>query len=424
MKHSKSLRLVSISIIFILTTFAASSATQVNSNSVETESIRSPLSQLTLESVTNFTGNDLKDVSNLFFSSTAYVVQANNGDDIVFQLDNSSGVRKDFLTLDNSALSVALGVPLSVGSNQINNLADPTDPQDAATMSWVNANDDVETDTNASTECSTGEVLTGSGCVSRYTSSSDGDSALGNEGANSLSFDTGTGTLSLGRVNQGSLTQNLDGRYVTSDTNTQLDDQPAQSNVDLNENQIVSADTGSYSGLGGYSKVLLNDSSGNNWNWLTIKGPAEATGGDQQWYFDNYPEYFHDVPGWSHGEIIPGNRFVVEANNNNIGSIPTGGTQGTYYEVGCQSCNAHFIVQRVGPQKSIDDAGIFEVLKVFKGRGKDIDSVNQIYELNGAKQRSSGMRMGGNIDMKNNVVDNADVRANQGLTIPVGTDAY
>ena len=82
--------------------------------------------------------------------------------------------------------------------------------------------------------CGPGQVLTGSGCASQYTSSDDSDSSLGNEGVNGSSFDTSNGVLTLNREHRASLTQDLDGRYPTSDTNTQLDDQVAQSNVDLN----------------------------------------------------------------------------------------------------------------------------------------------------------------------------------------------
>mgnify|MGYP006267559907 CR=1 FL=1 len=215
-----------------------SGATSINTDSIETSNITSTESQLSIGSITNFTDNALTNVNNLFFSSTAYIVQESNGDDLVFQLDNASGTRSNFLMFDNSALSAVFEVAVDMSSNQINNLADPTEPQDAATMSWVNENDDVEPDTNASTECSADEVLSGSGCITQYTSSDDSDSSLGNEGANSLSFDTGNGVLTLDREHRSSLTQDLDGRYPTSDTNTQLDDQPAQSNVDINGNNI------------------------------------------------------------------------------------------------------------------------------------------------------------------------------------------
>ena len=238
------MRFVSLSIIFLIFFMGSALAeTSINTNSIQTSAINTSASNLDINTVTDFTGNSVKGVNNLFFSSKTFIVQESDGDDIVFQLDNSSGARKNFLTLDNSAFSVVLGVPLSMSSNQISDLADPTDPQDAATMSWVNENDDIEPDTNASTECGSEEVLTGAGCVARYSANDDSDSALGNEGANDLSFDTGTGTLTLDRVNQGSLTQNLDGRYATSDSNTQLDDQPAQSSVDFGENILTNVDS-------------------------------------------------------------------------------------------------------------------------------------------------------------------------------------
>ena len=219
-------------------TVTVSANTAVNTNSIETPNITSTESQLSIGSVTNFTSNPVKGVSNLFFSSTAYIVQNGDGSDMVFQLDDSSGTRNNFLRFDNSVLSANFSVPLGMGSSQINNLADPDEPQDAATMSWVNSNDGFEADTNASTECSSGQVLTGSGCASQYASSDDGDSSVGNEGVNGLSFDTSTGDLTLDREYRSSLTQNLDGRYPTSDTNTQLDDQAAQSNVEMNGNSL------------------------------------------------------------------------------------------------------------------------------------------------------------------------------------------
>ncbi|MFB6159532.1 MAG: SUMF1/EgtB/PvdO family nonheme iron enzyme [Candidatus Nanohalobium sp.] len=66
-------------------------------------------------------------------------MQNSDGDDMVFQLDDSSGTRNDFLRFDNSAGSANFSVPLGMGSNQINNVADPTEAQDAATKSYVDS---------------------------------------------------------------------------------------------------------------------------------------------------------------------------------------------------------------------------------------------------------------------------------------------
>lgn len=165
----------------IVFTVSVSASTEVNTNSVETPNITSTESQLSIGSVTNFTSNPVKGVNNLFFSSTAYIVQNSNGDDMIFQLYDDSGTRNNFLRFDNSVLSANFSTPLDMGSNRISNLANPTEAQDAATMSWVNDNDAFEADTNASTECSSDQVLTGSGCASHYTSSDDGDSSDTNE---------------------------------------------------------------------------------------------------------------------------------------------------------------------------------------------------------------------------------------------------
>lgn len=190
-----------------------------------------------------------------------------NGDSLNGSLDMDGNSILNAGSIDSPEISGQL----DLNNSKIVNVAQPDNPDDVVTLEYFNQadsegtdnqtlslekvngedtnltigngntvtiNDYYETDTNAETRCSSGQVLTGSGCTSQYNSSDDGDSSLGNEGVNSISFDTSTGNLTLGREHRTNLNQNLDGRYPTSDTNTQLDDQPAQSNVDMNGNQI------------------------------------------------------------------------------------------------------------------------------------------------------------------------------------------
>lgn len=190
-----------------------------------------------------------------------------NSDSMNGYIDMNGNAIRNAGTIESPLISGQL----DLNSSKIVNVSQPENPGDVVTLEYFNSqdsegsdnqtlsvekvngedtnitidngntvtvNDYFEADTNAETRCSSGQVLTGSGCTSQYNSSDDGDSSLGNEGVNSISFDTSTGDLTLGREHRTSLTQNLDGRYPTSDTNTQLDDQAAQSNVDMNGNDL------------------------------------------------------------------------------------------------------------------------------------------------------------------------------------------
>lgn len=106
-------------ILIILLAGLALAETSVNTNSIETSNLNSSNSFININSVANFTGNSIREVNNLFFSSAAFIVQESDGKDIVFQLDNSSGVRKNFMTLDNSALSVVFGKPINLKGNNL-----------------------------------------------------------------------------------------------------------------------------------------------------------------------------------------------------------------------------------------------------------------------------------------------------------------
>lgn len=80
---------------------------------------------------------------------------------------------------DNQNLQDVLVQGNDAGSNRIVNLTNPTNAQDAATKNYVDSN---EINTDASTKCSSDQVLEGgNNCVTNYEAGDDGDSSSSNE---------------------------------------------------------------------------------------------------------------------------------------------------------------------------------------------------------------------------------------------------
>jgi len=118
---------------------------------------------------------------------------------------------------------------IDMHGTSISNLADPSSAQDAATRGWVNTNDDYEADTNtdASTTCSGADYLAGDGSCNADSYEADTDTSASTE-CTGDDFLEGSGSC-------------IDQDTVDTDTNTQLDDELANSDVKINSWDITGA---------------------------------------------------------------------------------------------------------------------------------------------------------------------------------------
>ncbi|MCJ7450368.1 MAG: hypothetical protein MUP58_01365, partial [Candidatus Nanohaloarchaeota archaeon QJJ-9] len=166
--------------------------------------------------------------------------------------DGSCRYDQDTSTPDNQTLSEVLDEGNSAESSRITGLADPIDAQDAATKSWVDDNDD---NTNAQTECSGSQYLTGGGNC-RYDSDStvngcNGCLSIGNEvsdpgglaDGDDYEPDTNAATKCSGSDTYlaGDGTCQPDSSGTGGDG--YLPEDPATSDLDINGNSIENANT-------------------------------------------------------------------------------------------------------------------------------------------------------------------------------------
>ena len=208
-------------------------------------------------------GNGLKWDAN---NSIAIANNAVEGTELASQFETGSAFDSRFIQVSGDTLSGNL----SMNSYYIKNLADPVSAQDAATKSYVDNNDDTGTDsqtlsttadtsgtndeitisngntitvdddfeanTDAATKCNNDQILEGSdNCVTNYEASDDGDTDSSNE-IQSPTVTTNDDQVTVSLNNGG----NSDSASIVDD-NTQLDDQPAQSDVNMNGNAIDDA---------------------------------------------------------------------------------------------------------------------------------------------------------------------------------------
>ena len=206
--------------------------------------------------------NELQNLS-VDTSSTDDVIKINSGD--------SSTVR-DSITIQDDYASDNQGLGFSDGNPSISNSVNHTITIDDGVNTDIK--DYFEADTDAESQCSSGQVLTGSGCTSRYGSEDDGDSSTGNEGLSSASFSTSNGDLTLNRQTQSSVTVNLDGRYAQSDT---TDDSVEGSELD----NLFSSD-GLLKRTGSNSYSTISDSSG-NWDTAYSERGSQIDGSFLNW---------------------------------------------------------------------------------------------------------------------------------------------